>query len=129
MSTRVVINLPDEVYHRAEHLAQLINCDVADILADTVALSLPALSPQSETVRPVTELADEEVLTLIKLQMKPKQNRRFSLLLERQQAGELSDAERSELLALMQLYQEGLLRKAQALHEAVRRGLRKPLEP
>lgn len=61
--------------------------------------------------------------------MKPKQERRFSLLLERQQAGELSDAERSELLALMQLYQEGLLRKAQALHEAVRRGLRKLLEP
>jgi hypothetical protein len=25
--------------------------------------------------------------------------------------------------------EEGLLRKAQALHEAVRRGLRKPLEP
>lgn len=25
MSTRVVINLPDDVYHRAEHLAQLIN--------------------------------------------------------------------------------------------------------
>jgi len=28
----------------------------------------------------------------------------------------------------MQGYQEGLLRKAQVLHEAVRRGLREPLE-
>src|SRR2546426_8457335 len=129
MSTRVVISLPDEVYHRAERLAQLISRDVADLLADTVALSLPPLSPQPETVRPVTELTDEEVLALTELQMDPKQDRRLSLLLDRQQAGELSDTERAELLALMQLYQEGLLRKAQALHEAVRRGLRKPLEP
>ena len=129
MSMRVVIDLPDDVYRRAESLAQLINRDVADILADTVALSLPPLSPQSETVGPVTALADKEILALTELQMEPQQDRRLSLLLERQQAGELSDTERTELLALMQLYQEGLLRKAQALHEAVRRGLRKPLEP
>ena len=43
--------------------------------------------------------------------------------------GKLSDTERPELLALMQVYQEGLLRKAQALNESVKRGLRKPLEP
>jgi hypothetical protein len=129
MNTRVVIDLPDDVYQRAERLAQLINRDVADILADTVALSLPPLSPQSGTVGPVTELADKEILALTELQMEPRQDRRLSLLLERQQAGELSDTERAELLALMQLYQERLLRKAQALHEAVRRGLRKPLEP
>src|SRR5262249_38729588 len=129
MSTRVVIDLPDDVYRRAERLAQLINRDVADILADTVALSLPPLSPQSETVGQVTELADKEILALTELQMEPQQDRRLSLLLERQQAGELSDTERTELLALMQLYQEGLLRKAQAPHEAVRRGLQKPLEP
>jgi hypothetical protein len=41
----------------------------------------------------------------------------------------LSDTERGELLTLMQVYQEGLLRKAQALHEAVRRGLREPPAP
>jgi hypothetical protein len=29
----------------------------------------------------------------------------------------------------MQVYQEGLLRKAQALNEAVQRGLRPPLAP
>lgn len=129
MSTQVKITLPDEVYHRAERLAQLISRDVSDLLADTVALALPPLSPQSEVVRPITELADEDVLALAELQMEPEQDRRLSFLLERQQEGELSEAERAELLALMQLYQEGLLRKAQALHEAVRRGLREPLEP
>lgn len=52
------------------------------------------------------------------------QDRRLSLLLNKQQAGKLIEAERVELSALMQVYQEGLLRKAQALSEAVRRGLR-----
>lgn len=129
MSTQVVITLPDEIYHRAERLAQLIHRDVADILADTLALSLPPLSLQPEAVRPIMELADEDVLALAELQMEPDQDRRLSVLLEGQQAGELTDAERPELLALMQLYQERLVRKAQALREAVRRGLRQPLEP
>jgi hypothetical protein len=129
MSTQVVITLPDEIYHRAERLAQLIHRDVADILADTLALSLPPLSLQPEAVRPIMELSDEDVLALAELQMEPDQDRRLSVLLEGQQAGELTDAERPELLALMQLYQERLVRKAQALREAVRRGLRQPLEP
>jgi hypothetical protein len=50
-------------------------------------------------------------------------------LLQKQPAQKLSVPERTELVALMQVYQEGLWRKAQALHEAVRRGLRTPLEP
>jgi hypothetical protein len=49
-------------------------------------------------------------------------------LLDRQQAGRLSEAARSELAALMQIYHENLVRKAQALSEAVRRGLLGPLE-
>jgi hypothetical protein len=36
--------------------------------------------------------------------------------------------EHSELTIHLQVYEEGLLRKAQALHEAVRRGLREPLK-
>lgn len=61
--------------------------------------------------------------------MTPGQDRQLSAWLHRQQTGDLSDMERAEMLALMQVYLEGLLRKAQALHEAIRRGLREPLEP
>ncbi|MFQ5592537.1 MAG: hypothetical protein ACE5HA_00075 [Anaerolineae bacterium] len=128
MSTRVMVTLPDEVYRRARRLATLTSRDVADVLADTITLSFSSLSADSEAVRPVSKLSDEEVLTLTELQMEPSQDRRLSVLLDRQQAGKLTATERSELLALMQVYQEGLLRKAQALHEAVRRGLQEPLE-
>jgi hypothetical protein len=129
MAARVVVTLPDDVYRRVEQLARLTNRDVADLLADTITLSLPPLDLSSRSVQAVTSLSDEDVLALTELQMLPAQDRRLSALLQKQQAQALSDPERAELLALMQVYQEGVLRKAQALREAVRRGLRMPLEP
>ncbi|HVA88314.1 MAG TPA: hypothetical protein VNL71_00585 [Chloroflexota bacterium] len=54
---------------------------------------------------------------------------RLRELLAKQRASELTEGESTSLLALMQVYEEGLLRKAQGLSEAVRRGLRSPLEP
>jgi len=71
----------------------------------------------------LTSLADAEVLALTSLELPLDQDARLSALLERQQAGTLDEAERRELGTLMQCYQEGLLRKAQAMEEAVRRGL------
>jgi hypothetical protein len=89
----------------------------------------PPLTAPPASVRAVSEMSDKEVLALTALQMASERDRRLSTLLHKQQAGDLSEPERSELLALMQCYQEGLLRKAHSLHEAVRRGLRAPLEP
>jgi len=77
----------------------------------------------------VTSLSDEEIVELTALQMVPEQERRLNALLQKQQERVVSAAEQAELVRLMQVYQEGLLRKAQALREAVRRGLRAPLEP
>ncbi len=129
MSTQVTVTLPDETYRRAVHLAQLTGRDIADVLADTIDISLQPLGSNLITGKPVAELSDAEVLAAADSQMEPSQDRRFSELLDRQQAGKLTSDERPELMALMQVYQEGLLRKAQALNEAVQRGLRKPLEP
>lgn len=127
MGTQITITLPDEVYRRAEKFALLANRDLATVLADTISLSIPGVSSQAETLKPITELSDEEVMALTELQMEPEQDRRLSELLDRQQAGMLTEAERPELQALMQVYQEDLLRKATALSEAVQRGLMKPL--
>lgn len=128
MSTQITITLPDEVYQKAEHLARLISCEVADILTHTISISLPPFDASSEEVTPVENLSDEDVLALTQLQLPPRQDRRLSLLLEKQQAGTLPHTEQAELVTLMQHYQAGLLRKAQALREAVQRGLREPLE-
>ena len=129
MSTQVMVTLPDEVYHRAASLARLSGRRMSDVLADTIALSLPPLSPQADSAQPLSALPDEQVLALADAQMEPAQDQQLSRLLNQQQAGALTEAERSELFVLMQVYQERLLRRAQALHEAVRRGLRESLQP
>ncbi len=129
MNTQVMINLPNETYYQVEHLAQLTRRNIADILAETIQLALPPLKLRTEVEPPVSTLSNVAVTALLQLQMKPEQDRRLSLLLHRQQANRLTRPERYELLVLMQIYQEGLLRKAQALHEAVKRGLCPPLEP
>ena len=128
MSTQITITLPDEVYQRAERFARLANRDLEAVLADTIDLSIPPVRFQAETLNPIAELSDEDVLSLTELQLEPDQDRRLSELLDHQQAGSLTETERPELQALMQLYQEGLLRKATALSEAVRRGLMAPLD-
>lgn len=129
MSTQITLTLPDETYRRAVHLAQITGRSIADVLADTIDISLSPLGTEAASGKPVSELADSEVLAIADSQMEPGQAQRLSELLDKQQAGQLTADERPELLALMQIYQEGLLRKAQALKEAVQRGLRQPLEP
>lgn len=127
MSTQVTITLPDEVYQRAERFAHLANRDVASVLADSILLSIPSVRVEALMLAPLSSLGDEEVVALTELQMEPDQDQRLSLLLDRQQEGVLNDSEQLELQTLMQIYQEGLLRKATALGEAVKRGLIEPL--
>ena len=55
------------------------------------------------------------------------QNQRLGDLQAKRKATGLTEAERYELLALLQIYQLGQLRKSEALAEAVLRGLRSPL--
>lgn len=127
MSTQITITLPDDVYQRAEQFARLANREVASILADIIKLDLPPVSTEVKALKPVSELSDEDVLALTELKMEPDQDARISELLDCQQAGTLTESDRPELRRLMQIYQEGLLRKATALREAVERGLIKPL--
>jgi hypothetical protein len=127
MSTQITITLPDDIYQRAERFARLANRDVASVLADTIQLSIPSVTPESANLEPISSLSDEAVLALTELHMEPNQDTRLSELLDQQQAGTLTEAERPELQTLMRIYQEGLLRKATALSEAVKRGLIEPL--
>jgi hypothetical protein len=128
MTTQITLNIPDDVYQRAERFARLANRDIASVLADSIAQSIPPLGVHINTLTPVTELSTEQLLALTELQLEPQQDAQLSDLLDQQQAGTISTESRLELEALMQVYQEGLLRKATALAEAVKRGLIPPME-
>ncbi len=124
----VTLNLPDKLYSQAAWLAQLLNQDVPGVLSDTIENALSPLGTVAPNFKPIKELPDRELLTMADLRMEATQGKRMGVLLEHQQAGELSETERHELVALTQIYHQNLVQKAQALSEAVRRGLREPLE-
>lgn len=73
-------------------------------------------------------LSDEQLLALTALQMDGQQDERLHILLDKQQADLISEKEILELEKLIQIYENGLLQKANALKESVRRGLMEPLE-
>jgi len=127
MTTQITITLSDELYEQAERFARLANRDVATVLVNAIHSSIPFTSAKAAALAPISALPDEQVLHLTQLQMEPEEDEALSELLDKQQAGILTDTEQYELQALMQTYQEGLLRKATALSEAVRRGLMPPL--
>jgi hypothetical protein len=126
MDIPVTINLPDDVY-RAERFAHLANRDLSSVLADTLTRSLPPISAEIDTLPAISNLSDRQVMALTQLEMESAQDVRLSELLDKQQSGTLNSEEPQELDILMQIYREGLLRKATALAEAVKRGLMEPL--
>jgi hypothetical protein len=128
MSIPVTINLPDDVYHRAERFAVLSNRDLSSVLADTIVHSLPSISSALDRMPSISSLTDPEIIALTQLEMESSEDTRLSKLLDKQQAGTLVENDSIELDGLMQIYREGLLRKATALAEAVKRGLMEPLE-
>ena len=127
MKTQETVLLPSTIYQQADQYAKLTGRKVSDLVADVLLLSLPTSEQITHFLPSVSTLSDKQVLTLTKLELDKDDDERLSSLLSKQQAGMLQDTERIELSRLMQLYQIGLLRKAEALAEAVQRGLRTPL--
>lgn len=70
----------------------------------------------------ILRCADREVLELAKLQMPTRQSRRMSLLLQKQNAGNLSEQEEKEMWELIHLSRLVTLKKAIVLREVSRRG-------
>jgi len=122
MTAQITLNLPDEVYHQAELLAQERHRSVSEVLVETLEIFL------LPTSKPVSALSDSEVITQTQLRLQPVQEQRLNELLDRQQAGTIASVERDELQALIHIYEDKLLRQAQVLNEAVRRGLLEPLK-
>ena len=124
MPTYITVHISDAVRHRAQVWAEQAGRSLPDFLAETIELSLFPLGAPSP---PVDTWTNEEVLLATEDFFSPEDDRRLNELLTLQREDVLEATDRAELARRMQLYQERLARKAVALREAVRRGLRKPL--
>ena len=122
MTAQITLNLPDEVYHQAELLAQQRHRSVSEVLVETLEIFL------LPSAKPVSALSDSEVITLTQLRLQPVQEQRLNELLNCQQSGTIASVEHEELPALIHIYEARLLRQAQALNQAVWRGLLEPLK-
>lgn len=127
MSTQLTLDLPENLVARAQTIALRAGQSVNDLLAESIELSL---KPWGTVVEgDIHQCGDEDVLKACDLELSTEDDCRLTELLQRQQAETLLVQEQAELASLMQVYQEGLVRKAEALREAVRRGLRGPVLP
>ena len=131
MAVEVTLSLPENLVEHAKRLGEATQRDVAAILADALEMLLPTWENLSEnsSIPGVSSLSDAEVLALADSKMDAVQNQRLGELQQRGKTIGLTEAERYELLALLQIYQLGQLRKSEALAEAVQRDLRSPLSP
>jgi hypothetical protein len=125
MEQQITLTLSDTLFKRAAGLATVVSRPIEKILAETLEMALPDVG--AEKLPSVATLSDEEVLALSQAQMESKQSARLSDLLDKQQAGALTERERAELYRLYQNYQRLWLCQSEALAEAVKRGLREPL--
>lgn len=120
MSQQVTIQVSEQVIRQAAQVAAQTHQSVEEVLA--------AWLESVTTGRPVEELSDDEVLALSELRLTDEQDTSLSELLERNREGALDTDGQRELDELMRRYEQGLLRKSQALKVAVQRGLREPLQ-
>lgn len=121
---QITIDVPDSLYPHLKQLAEMSGRSIADTIGSMMSV---ALSPLDSTGS-VQQLADDEVVELANSWMNEVQNSRMSELLGKQKECELDESEKGELAVLMYVYQQGTLRKAQALAEGVRRGILEPME-
>ncbi|OGO42334.1 MAG: hypothetical protein A2Z04_08880 [Chloroflexi bacterium RBG_16_57_9] len=129
MSVQVTLTLPDKLRERAQRWANLTHRELPEALTDMLEIVLTPAHTAPNLDKPISAMLDHEVLALSRLQMPHEQGQQMGELLVKQREGELEESERPELLALMQVYERLWIRQSEALAEAVRRGLREPLEP
>ncbi len=128
MSNQVTLTLPDDLYENAQQWAVIMQRELSDTLTDALRIVLTPVVTKPKVERPVSTLSDEEVIALSSVQMDKEQGERLGKLLEKQRENTLTTIEQVSLMALMQVYHQLWIRQSEALAEAVKRGLRPPLE-
>src|SRR5439155_8850911 len=120
MEQVIELRLPSEIALWANEIATLTDRDLQAILIDWLKLGLEGI---------VAQLSNEQVISLSKLMMNDAQNEELSKLLAQQREREISDEARVRLRELLDIYEYGMLWKAEALKVGVQRGILPPMHP
>ena len=116
---QVVLALPRALVRTAERIAQRTHRQLETVLTEWIDRAASDL--------PVEALEDDDLLALCDVQMGEPEQTELSSLLAENREGRLDETGRALLDERMREYDQLLLRKAQALREAVARGRRGPM--
>jgi predicted phosphoribosyltransferase len=116
---QVVLALPKALVQRAERIARKVKRPLEAVLTEWLDRATAEL--------PVEALDDEELLAACASQMTLQEQAELSRLLEDNREERLDEVGRALLDERMRDHDDRLLRKSQALREAVSRGICKPL--
>jgi hypothetical protein len=119
MAETITLELPEKITLSARQLASHTQQRVEDILLGWLN--------QGASEVPVEMLSDARVLALAEAELAAEKQIELSELLYQNSEGTLNAKGRARLDELMQMYRTGLVRKAEAMQVAVKRGLRPPL--
>jgi hypothetical protein len=125
----VILHLPEPVYQRAKHAADVLKRPIEDLIVDTLTSTLPVLddvpAEMASEIAAMAHLSDEALQGLATSTLRLERQTLLSELLDKQGRGELVEAEQRELAVLMAEYGRSMLRRAKAVALLVARG--KPL--
>jgi hypothetical protein len=106
----ITLEIPDEL------MPQIIQ--LGDRFPEWLMVNLP----DAHLYPPVRSLSNDEVRDLARLKLSLDQNDRLGELQSKGKTSDLAEVECYELLALLQVYQLGQLRKSEAIAESTKRG-------
>lgn len=119
MNQQITLTVSDNVLFYAKAVAARNKRRIEEVLSDW----LEKISSEID----VEKFSDSEVLALTELQMSPAQQKLMDEFQEKNGEGALTNDEKRQFDALMEIYEDALLKKSQALRVAVERGLIAPL--
>jgi hypothetical protein len=122
----VTLNIPEPIYQRARHAAEVLQRQVEDVILDTLATTLPTLddapAEMASELAAMAHLSDEALQGMANNVMAEERQELLDHLLDKQGRGVLDKAGQRELAALMAEYGRAMLRRAKAVALLIGRG-------
>jgi hypothetical protein len=114
------LQLPGDLYQRLEQTAHLAKCDMNQVIVSALETALPPLPADlppemAEDLARWALLDDAALRAIAGAFLPPKQRRRYTTLLRKEEEGRLSVREREEWAALKSEYRRVSENKARAL--------------
>lgn len=131
-SQLITLELPDSLYLTVSKLAQVTQRPVGEILQESLAHTLPPLddvpADEADVLARMSTLDDAVLWQASKRTLPEHQQEELAILLERQNAGELTPDAAVRLQELMAEYGRLLVRQSHAWLLLARRGYQVPIQ-